>query len=153
MAEKRRKFFQRARQKHEARDRLSRIAAAAPPASTVDGQLQRWKDRKNDEAGLEDEPLVVDVDADDLSDVEDLADAGALETEDEAATAPPPPLRSKHYKPGHRQTEKPKHVRGEKSWWEQLPREGATKMATEQQERMRKSKVRVPDRMLAEDAS
>lgn len=37
----------------EEAQRLARIAAAAPPASTFDGQLQRWRDRHEPDAQLE----------------------------------------------------------------------------------------------------
>lgn len=96
---------------------MERINASAPPASTVDGQLQRWRDQQREELGAP--PLRVDVD-----------DAAA-------AAVQPPPLRSKAYKPGHR-VEKPApgKVTGELPWWARAPRHGMTETAEQEQRRM-----------------
>lgn len=37
----------------EEADRLARIETASPPASTIEGQLQRWRDAKADDVEFE----------------------------------------------------------------------------------------------------
>lgn len=42
-----------ARLERDESTRLDRIASSTPPASTFDGTLQRWRDRKHDEPDYE----------------------------------------------------------------------------------------------------
>lgn len=98
---------------------LRRIATSAPPASTVDGQLRRYKDRQAIEAG--EDPF--DVDDADL---------------DERPVAPSAAVREKPFKPGTRQPAPVVKTSGE-SWWTKARPGEMTKTASEHRERMQGS--------------
>jgi hypothetical protein len=123
----------------EERERLARIADAAPPAHTVEGQLTRFKDRRAEERG---EPLpgqeLLDEGSDDL-DTEPDEDAADVEEE---VAAPLPPVRRGRpitVKPAHRQPHGSGDTRGE-SWWTRTSREDHSKTAEAELARMAQSK-------------
>lgn len=160
LARSRQKLLDKVNAKKDERERLARIQAAAPPSHTVDGQLRRWKDQREEGAAIA-------VTEDDVNDPADLDDADALEAEmlEEA-----PPLRSKDYatrgrtrkhgppislsRPGHRiEAPRAERASGEKSWWETAPRSGMTRAASTRAEKMSASKEgrRVTPREIADD--
>lgn len=132
MEQKRRNFFLRTKEKKE---RLARISAAAPPTHAP-----------SEEADMR-PPLIEDDDeivgrlnqADDA----DGADIDEVLGELSQPVPPqPPPLRSKHYKPGHRVDERKAADKASCSlpWWATAKRGEMTKTAAQQQERMASTK-------------
>lgn len=123
------------KRKREERDRLSAIAQATPPAHTLDGQLQRMRDRKAEERGEPAPGTVVDDD-------ENLDDAGdelqELDADAELADVvlPSTTTRQQPYKPGHRVIVD-RNTRGD-SWWVGKAREHFGQAAADQRDRMEK---------------
>lgn len=125
-----------AHRRAEDQRRLDRIRTATPPATTLDGQLQRMRDRNRaleagdpvpDEDGGEDETAAVD----ELEDVLEDVDARDDETVIEVAPAPP------RMKPGHRQPARPPdRVTGERPWWARTKPGELTRAATARQTEM-----------------
>lgn len=111
--------------KREEHERLTRIRVAAPPAHTVDGQLQRYRDQRRQDAGDDTElPAIAETD-DELEELETALET--LETPPEES--PPKMLRSKDYKPGHRVMPTKQKPTGELPWWARAPRDGITAVA------------------------
>jgi hypothetical protein len=127
--------------KREERERLARIAEAAPPAHTVDGQLQRHRDRQADERGdprpgaalLEDD---VETEGEPDPDAADV-DAELLDVQPAASRRRGRPL---SIKTAHRQSPPPGDTRGESWWLKVRPGDSMTAAATQELDRMRESK-------------
>ena len=145
MEHKRRRFFKTVT---ERRERLERIAASSPPASTIEGQVQRLRDRRAEERG---EPAPGTV-------VEDEDEVEASEPDEDAQVAaavlerPQPRRRGRplSLKPSHRQPLPPSDTRGESWWTKPLSREEFQDAARAERDRLKKSRVHVPERMLNE---
>lgn len=129
------------RQKHrqaltERRERLTRIANSAPPASTIDGALRRWKDERAIEAG--EDPHAIDDEDDDGADGDEGGEAL------DADGQPPRPVVAAQpaYKPGTRQAAPtPAKATNELPWWAKAKPGEMTAAAEQHRERMSGSKA------------
>lgn len=118
---------------------MARVRTATPPATTIDGQLQRMRDRNRAaEAGGVDEAdeadVAPDLEPDDQADDVDAPEPDDEDALDEVETEAPPPLAPRRIarNPGHRQQPAPRGVvTGERPWWATTTRESLTATATE----------------------
>lgn len=138
MEHKRRRFFKTV---SDRRERLERIAAATQPAATIEGQVQRLRDRRAEARGEPAPGTVIDED--------DVAEADALEPNEDAQAAETVLEQSDRrrrrgrpltLKPSHRHPPASSDTRGA-SWWTTVDRERFSQAAAQERPRMEKSGV------------